>query len=200
VVKIKDMIQPKFIIFIIIIFAFVFNICKLNGQTAADSISPTFPKVLFVKKNNDVLLYYDEHRKAYEVPSNGFIEGPMDFAKYIDSLAKDLGVDYDGFRLGGLFTYIYPNSYSTFIRPYFVVSVIGNKELNLKDPKCKWFTLDYALKEIKYPASRMITEKLLTDSISVWMATFEEYGYTNPVDERKIKFRVLADFSRLNGQ
>ena len=80
------------------------------------------------------------------------------------------------------------------------MSVIGNKKLNLKDSKCKWFNLNYALKEIKYPASRMITEKLLTDSISVWMATFEEYGYTNPVDERKIKFRVLADFSRLNGQ
>jgi hypothetical protein len=68
----------------------------------------------------------------------------------------------------------------------------------LKDPKCKWFTLSDALKEIKYPASRMITEKLLTETKTVWMATFEEYGYTNPVDESKIKFKVLSDFTSLN--
>lgn len=92
------------------------------------------------------------------------------------------------------FTYIYPKSYSTFIRPYFVVNVNGESKTALKDPKCKWFSLSDALREIKYPASRMITEKLLKETGSVWMATFEEYGYTNPVDESKIKFKVLSDF------
>lgn len=172
----------------------------LTCQTAADSISPTFPKILFVNKNNDVLLYYDERRKAFEVPSNGFVEGPIDFTKYIDILAKDIGLPYEGYRLGGLFTYIYPKSYSTFIRPYFVVNVTVESNAKLNDPKCKWFTLTDALKEIKYPASRMITEKILTETNSVWMATFEEYGYTNPVDESKIKFKLLANFSRLNTQ
>lgn len=172
----------------------------LACQTAADSISPTFPKVLFVNKNNDVLLYYDERRKAFEVPSNGFIEGPIDFTKYIDILAKDIGLPYEEYRLGGLFTYIYPKSYSTFIRPYFVVNVAVESNTKLNNPKCKWFAFTDALKEIKYPASRMITEKILTETNSVWMATFEEYGYTNPVDESKIKFKVLANFSRLSSQ
>ena len=180
-------------------FICVFTFCKADGQTAADSISPTFPKVLFVRKNKEVLLYYDDRRKAYEVPSNGFIEGPIDFTDYIALLAKDIGVDYDGFRLGGLFTYVYPNSYSTFIRPYFVVNVIENEKATLKDLNCKWFIPELALKEIKYPASRMITEKILTETGFVWSATFEEYGYTNPVDESKIKFRILADFTKLNG-
>lgn len=176
---------------------FIHNL-NLIAQTAVDSISPTFPKVLFVNNNNDVLLYYDKNRQAFEVPSNGFIEGPIDFTTYIDSLAKDMGVNYDGYRLGGLFTYIYPKSYNTFIRPYFVVYVTDTSNDILKDPKCKWFTLSDALKEIKYPASRMITEKLLTETKTVWMATFEEYGYTNPVDESKIKFKVLSDFTSLN--
>ncbi|MBP9054934.1 MAG: hypothetical protein KBF69_01040, partial [Saprospiraceae bacterium] len=92
---------------------------NLKSQTSADSISPTFPKVIFVNKSNEILLYFDEKRKAYEVPSNGFIEGPIDFEKYIDSLASDFGISYDSIKLGGIFTYIYPKSYSTFIRPYF---------------------------------------------------------------------------------
>ncbi|MBK6665256.1 MAG: hypothetical protein IPG48_03675 [Saprospiraceae bacterium] len=65
---------------------------NLKSQTSADSISPTFPKVIFVNKSNEIMLYFDEKRKAYEVPSNGFIEGPIDFEKYIDSLASDFGI------------------------------------------------------------------------------------------------------------
>jgi hypothetical protein len=172
---------------------------KLFSQTAADSISPTFPKVVFVNKNKEILLTYDDNRKAYEVISYGFIEGPIDFNKYIDTLAKDIGIIYTSYRLGGLFTYIFPNSYSTFIRPYFVVSVDGfvNKK-GVSDTTCKWFTLKDALYEIKYPASAKIVEKILTNPKQVWSATFEEYGYTNPVDKSKIKFRIVTDFQKIN--
>ena len=45
---------------------------NLKSQTSADSISPTFPKVIFVNKSNEIMLYFDEKRKAYEVPSNGW--------------------------------------------------------------------------------------------------------------------------------
>lgn len=169
---------------------------NLKSQTSADSISPTFPKVIFVNKSNEILLYFDEKRKAYEVPSNGFIEGPIDFEKYIDSLASDFGISYDSIKLGGIFTYIYPTSYSTFIRPYFMVYTIGSN--NLSDPRCKWFTLDQTLKEIKYPASRSIVRQLIEKPKNVWAATFEEYGYTNPVDESKIKFKILSDFKTLH--
>ncbi len=33
---------------------------------------------------------------------------------------------------------------------------------------------------------------------TVWAATFEEYGYTNPVDTSKIKFKILEAFYKLN--
>lgn len=194
----KNQYMPTFKFFLSFIF-FTFISCKVQSQTAADSISPTFPKVVFVNQNHDVLLYYDDRRQAYEVPSNGFLEGPIDFGKYIDSLAADFGFTYDKIRLGGIFTYIYPKSYSTFIRPYFVVHIKGtSNNNNLKDNKCKWFPLREALYEIKYPASRMIMEKILKYKKNVWTATFEEYGYTNPVDEGKIKFKVLSDFMTLN--
>jgi len=172
---------------------------KLFSQSAADSISPTFPKVVFVNEKNEILLTYDDNRKAYEVISCGFIEGPIDFNKYIDTLANDIGVTYSSYRLGGLFTYIFPNSYSTFIRPYFVVPVDGfvNKK-GVSDTTCKWFSLKEALKEIKYPASAKVVDKILSSPKQVWSATFEEYGYTNPVDVSKIKFRIITDFQRIN--
>lgn len=78
--------------FSIIALLYTINISAIKSQTAADSISPTFPKVLFVNKSNEVLLYYDDRRQAFEVPSNGFIEGPIDFTAYIDSLANDIGI------------------------------------------------------------------------------------------------------------
>lgn len=169
------------------------------AQTAADSISPTFPKVLFINNDDELLLYYDNKRNAYEVPSNGFIEGPIDFDQYIDSLANDFGLKYETYTLGGLFTYIYPNSYSTYIRPYFVVKIdVANNQTPIKDPNCKWFSLDQALNEIKYPASRKIVDQIMRNPQHVWTATFQEYGYTNPVDESKIKFTLISDFKKLH--
>ena len=182
------------------LFIFVcFFALKIFSQTAADSISPTFPKVLFINEKKEVLLTYDNNRKAYEVISYGFIEGSIDFNKYIDTLAKDIGVTYSSYRLGGLFTYIFPNSYNTFIRPYFVVNVNGyvNKTA-VSDTSYKWFSLKDALQEIKYPASAKIAETILKNPKQVWSATFEEYGYTNPVVTSKIKFRTVTDFQKIN--
>ena len=182
------------------LFIFVcFFALKIFSQTAADSISPTFPKVVFLNDKNEVLLTYDNNRKAYEVISYGFIEGPIDFNKYIDILAKDIGVTYSSYRLGGLFTYIFPTSYSTFIRPYFVVKINGYvNKTGVSDTTCKWFSLKDALQEIKYPASAKIVEKILKNPQQVWSATFEEYGYTNPVDTSKIKCRIITDFQKIN--
>jgi len=93
----------------------------LFSQTKADSISVAFPKILFINDKKEVLLSFDDNRKAYEVPSLGLINGPISFKSYIDTLLKKIGIDYKSFRLGGIFTYIFPDKYRTFIRPYFVV-------------------------------------------------------------------------------
>lgn len=169
------------------------------SQTKADSISVTFPKVLIVNKKKEVLLSFDDNRKAYEVPSIGLIKRPISFKSYIDTISKGIGIDYKSFRLGGVFTYIFPDKYRTFLRPYFVVQFRNyTNGQNISDTSYKWFSLNNALKEIKYPASVKIVEKIISSQKNVWAATFEEYGYTNPVDTSKIKFRVIEGFSKLN--
>lgn len=169
------------------------------SQTSADSISLTFPKILIVNSKQKILLEYDNNRKAYEVPSIGVIQGPISFKSYIDTTAKEMGINYSSFRLGGIFTYIFPDRYRTFIRPYFVVKFKSYADgQSLSDKPYKWFNLENALKEIKYPASARIVEQIIKSPKQVWSATFEEYGYTNTVDVSKIKFRVIEDFSTLN--
>jgi hypothetical protein len=159
----------------------------------------TFPKVVIVNAQDQILLAFDNDRKAYEVPSIGTIQGPISFKSYIDETTKEVGVTYSSFRLGGVFTYIYPDKYSTFIRPYFVVKFqdYSNGQTRL-NPSYKWFSLQEALKEIKYPASAKIVEQIITRPKQVWSATFEEHGYTNPVDIKKIKFRIIENFTSLN--
>lgn len=170
-----------------------------HAQTKSDSISIIFPKVLIINDKKQVLLYYDRNRKAFEVPSIGTIDGPISYKAYIDSTAKDMGIKYDGFTLGGLFTYIFPNQYSTFIRPYFVVKFTEySNGQNLVDSSYKWFSFSDAVKEIPYPASSKIVEKILFQPKNVWGATFEEYGYTNPIDKSKIRFRILEEFFKLH--
>ncbi|MBK9567259.1 MAG: hypothetical protein WAT22_09765 [Saprospiraceae bacterium] len=172
---------------------------KLVAQTKADSISTVFPKVLVVNDQKQVLLYYDTNRKAYEVPSMGTIDGPISYKSYIDSTAKDMGIEYNSLRMGGLFTYIYPKAYSTYIRPYFVIKFTKySNHIGLADSTYKWFSYKDAVKEIPYPASSLIVEKILFQPKTVWGATFEEYGYTSPVDRTKIKFKILEDFFKLN--
>ncbi|MDQ6757799.1 MAG: hypothetical protein M3004_12780 [Bacteroidota bacterium] len=169
------------------------------SQTKADSISLTFPKVLIVNNKKEILLAFDDNRKAYEVPSIGTMDGPISIKSYIDKTAKRIGITYKSFRLGGIFTYIFPDKYRTLIRPYFVVQFRNfSNGQNFSDTSYKWFSLDNALKKIPYPASTKIIKKILAASKNVWAATFEEYGYTNPVDKSKIKFKIVEDFYKLN--
>jgi hypothetical protein len=169
------------------------------SQTKADSISLTFPKVLIVNDKKQVLLTFDRNRKAYEVPSIGALSGPVDFDSYIKKASDVIGIINDSYRLGGLFTYIFPNQYNTFIRPYFVVKfkAYANGH-SFNDSSYKWFSFKDAVSAIPYPASSKIVEKILSKPKTVWAATFQEYGYTNPVDTTKIKFKILTDFYRLN--
>jgi hypothetical protein len=172
---------------------------QIYGQTAADSISMVFPKVLVINDQKQVLLYYDNRRQAYEVPSMGTLDGPISYTSYVDATAKDMGIEYKNLRMGGLFTYIYPIEYSTYIRPYFVIQFDGyTNDTGLSDTLYKWFSYKEAIHEIPYPASSIIVEKILSNPKVVWGATFEEYGYTNPVDRSKIQFNILEDFFKLN--
>lgn len=184
---------------VLVISVSVISVANLSAQTAADSISVVFPKVLAVKNKKEVLLYYDARRLAYEVPSIGTLDGPVSYKAYVDSAAKDIGITYKNLRLGGIFTYIYPNEYSTYIRPYFVIQYTGQLDANqIIDSSYKWVPIKEAIELIPYPASSMIVEHILEHPRVVWGATFEEYGYTNPVDTSKIKFRIIENFFQLN--
>ena len=184
---------------IIVLFFLLFSPLVSFSQTRADSISLTFPKILIINKKQEILLAFDSNRKAYEIPSIGVIKGPISFKSYLDKAAREFGITYDFYRLGGLFTYVFPDKYRTFIRPYFIIQVSGYiNGHGLPDATCKWFRIDEALTEIKYPASAAITKKILGNPKAVWSATFEEYGYTNPIDVSKIKFRIVEDFTKID--
>lgn len=179
------------------IFLCLISFCSF-AQTKADSISLTFPKILIVNKEQQTLLAYDANRQAYEVPAFGAIRGPVDFDTYVENAAKEIGITYSSYRLGGIFTYVFPDQYRTYIRPYFVVQCTGYVNGGLADSSYKWVACKDAPKLIPYPASAKIVEKVLGLPGKVWMATFEEYGYTNPVDRGKIVFRVVREFSVVN--
>jgi len=171
-----------------------------TAQTKADSISQVFPKVIITNNRQEILLSFDNNRKAYELPSIGFLEGPISLKEYVDRTATAIGITYTSFRLGGMFTYIFPNKYRTFIRPYFIMQMDAySNGQGISDSSYKWFSLADAVKAIPYPASAQILQRVITQPAYIWAATFEEYGYTNPVDPEKIKFRVLEDFYKLNG-
>jgi hypothetical protein len=180
-------------------FCFLSQMTLAFTQTKEDSASYTFPKILIINDKHEILLGFDDDRKAFEVPSTGFIRGPISFKTYIDQAAQRIGFTYKSFRLGGIFTYIFPNQYGTFIRPYFVVQFKSYSNGNhFVDPDYKWFSLDSAVQKIPYPASAQIVKQIISKPKTVWGATFEEYGYTNPVDIRKIKFKILEAFYKLN--
>lgn len=169
------------------------------SQTKADSISLTFPKLLIINERQQTLLAYDENRKAYEVPASGVIKGPVDFEMYIKDAVQKIGITYSSYRLGGLFTYIFPDQFRTYIRPYFVIHCNGYaNSTGLTDSSYKWVSFKDAAKLIPYPASARIVDKVLKFPKQVWAATFEEYGYTNPVDINKIIFRTILDFYKIN--
>lgn len=180
-----------------LLFLLLFN--DATAQTEADSISPIFPKVIIINNKQEILLAFDNNRKAYELPSIGFIEGPISLREYISRTATKIGITYKYFRLGGMFTYIFPNTYRTFIRPYFIIQMDAySNGQGFSNSSYKWFSLADAVKAIPYPASAQILQRIITQPTYIWAATFEEYGYTNPVDPEKVKFRILEDFYKLN--
>jgi len=181
------------------VFLFILLLNNTFAQTKADSISPTFPKVIVTNNKQEILLAFDNNRKAYELPSIGFIEGPISLRDYMNRTAAEIGISYHSFQLAGMFTYIYPNKYRTFIRPYFVMQMQNyTNGRGFRDSSYKWFSLTDAVKAIPYPASAQILQRIMTQPGYIWAATFEEYGYTNPVDPSKITFRILEDFYKLN--
>lgn len=115
-------------------------------------------------------------------------------------MARDVGITYEDFRLGGVFTYHNPQTGTTIVRPYYTArfrSYLDGTGLKEGD-KAKWFTLSKAKKVIPYPASVRIIEKLLREPAQVWGGAFEEYGYTSPMTDRSsVKFRIIEDFYRL---
>lgn len=90
------------------------------------------------------------------------LNGPVSIKDHINQAAEELGITYASFRMGGLFTYIFPSRYSTFIRPYFVMKFKGYKDGNsLRDSSCKWFSVPAAIKMIPYPASAQIVQQVM---------------------------------------
>jgi hypothetical protein len=169
------------------------------AQGRIDSTSLLFPKILVVKDNKEVLLVFDKGRQAFEVPGAPLV-GRTGFKNYVDTFAAELGVSYSSLRTGGFFTYIVPGRYGVILRPYFVLAFSGYKNKgSLADTAAyRWFTVPDAIDSIPYPASAMIVKQVMEQPKAVWSATFEEYGYTSPVDKSKIKFKVIDAFYRLN--
>ncbi len=177
------------------LFFLLLNKRAATAQTRADSISLIFPKVVVINSKNEVLLTFDNNRKAFELPSIGMMEGPISLTEYMNQTASEIGIRYRSFRLAGMFTYIYPDKYRTVVRPYFVMQFEGYQDgQHFRDSSYKWFSGKNAVKSIPYPASAKILSKIISQPHNIWAATFEEYGYTNPVDTSKIKFKILEDF------
>ena len=169
------------------------------AQGRVDSTSIILPKILVIKDNKEVLLAFDKNRKAFEVPG-AELAGRTGFKNFIDTLTAEMGVSYSSLRTGGFFTYVVPGRYGIILRPYFVVAFSGYKNNgSLPDTAAhRWFKISDAIDLIPYPASAMIVKQVLDQPKVVWAATFEEYGYTNPVDKSKIKFKVIDAFYKLN--
>ena len=174
------------------------GVVSLAKAQSADSITITFPKIIVKNASQEILLVYDDNRKAYEVPG-AMLEGPISFKAYIDTIAAEMGIQYFKFTLAGIFTYKYPNRYRTIVRPYFIVDFSGYRDDRAFDQRhYRWFSVQDAINEIPYPASARIVSKVMKEPLTVWSATFEEYGYTNPIDKKKITFRVLEEFYTLH--
>lgn len=173
-------------------------ICTLDipAQTLEDSISITWTKYIILNENNEVLLRYDARYKAWELTGCGY-EGPISFKNLMDSVAVYLGIRYDSFRLGGLFSYVKPGRYRTTIKPYFVVRCTGytNGKYFADTVHTRWMSIEEAKKAIPYPTMVQILEQLTRFPTTVWGASFEEYT-KGGTDE--ILWRVVEQFYPLN--
>lgn len=180
-------------------------IASALGQAAPEPAKPAERnavvgvKALFQNANGEILLVFDDRRQAWEVPGMSH-EGKLTTSNLMDALARDLGITYRDYRLGGLFTYHNPQTGTTIVRPYFRARFRDYLDgTGFKDgAKSKWFNLIEAKKVIPYPASVLIVEKLLGQPERVWGGAFEEYGYTSPMTDRAaVKFRIIEDFYSL---
>lgn len=169
------------------------------GQTKADSISGTAPKFLIRNQQGQILLVFDPHRQAWEVPGTAYA-GPITFQNLLDSLAQEYGLRYKKFALGGLFTYHYPGRYKTVVRPYFTAVFTGFRDGKnfSRQVRLQWVDPNQLKHMLLYPASVLIVEKLVKEPKTVWAGAFEEYGYTNPLmDPSVIKFRIVEPLYKL---
>lgn len=169
------------------------------GQTKADSISGTAPKFLIRNRRGQILLVFDPHRQAWEVPGTAYA-GPITFQNLLDGVAKEYGISYKNLTLSGLFTYHYPARYKTVVRPYFTAVFTGFRDgKNFSNQvRLQWVDPDQIKHVLLYPASVMIVEQVVKAPKTVWAGAFEEYGYTTPMtDSSVVKFRVIEPLYKL---
>ena len=168
----------------------------IHAQTASDSISVTWTKYIIINDSNQVLLGYDKSYHAWELPGFSY-EGPISLKNLMDSVGHFLGIRYDDYALGGLFTYSKPGRYRTTIKPFFTVRFKGYLNgASFRFPgRTKWAGLDSARKIIPYPTMVMILDQLTKYPKTVWGGAFEEYDYDSPSG---IKWKVLDPFYKLN--
>lgn len=180
-------------------------VVAVPGQTPNQTAAPTDVnaivgvKVLFINGKGEILLVFDDRRQAWEVPGSTQ-QGQATTRDLINAVARDLGITYNDYRLGGLFTYHNPQRGTTIVRPYYTARVqayVNGKGFR-DNQKTNWFGFYEAKKIILYPASILIVEKILREPSKVWGGAFEEYGYTSPmIDRNAVKFRIIENFYRL---
>ena len=180
-------------------------VVQTPGQTTTQTVAPTDVnavvgvKALFRNEKGEIVLVFDDNRKAWEVPGTSH-QGEATTKDLMNVLARDLGITYGDYQLGGLFTYHNPQRRTTIVRPYYMGrfrGYIDGKGFRDRE-KMKWFSFSEAKKIILYPASILIVGKLLREPTRVWGGAFEEYGYTSPMTDRgAVKFRIIEDFYRL---
>ena len=170
--------------------------CILFGQTRADSISVTWTKYIITNDKNQVLLRYDKNYKDWELTGCGY-EGPITLKNLMDTLAGFLGIKYDTYKLGGMFSYFKPGRYRATIKPYYTVHFTGyTNGKNFADTlNTKWVDINEAEKIIPYPTMVMILKQLTKYPKTVWGGAFEEYNYDPP---SATKWKVIEPFYKLN--
>jgi hypothetical protein len=166
------------------------------SQTIADSINITWTKYIIINDKSEVLLRYVETFKAWELTGCGY-EGSITLKNLMDSVAIFLGIKYDSYKLGGMFTYTKPGRYRATIKPYFIVHFTGyiNEKYFTDTLNTKWVSIQEAKKIIPYPTMVMILDQLIKFPNNVWGGAFEEYNYSPPT---ATKWKVIEPFYKLN--
>lgn len=145
---------------------------------------------------NQVLLVYDKNYDAWELEGANY-RGSITLKKLLDSVTLNLGIKYDNYKLGGIFSYHNPKRYKVVLKQYYIVhfaNYINGK--SFKDSsQTKWVSVEEARKIIPYPTMVLILNQLIEQPNKVWGGAFEEYNY-KPLKD--IKWRVVESFYALN--